>query len=216
MIINCPQCKTRYEIDASVVPLSGRRMRCAKCGEVWRAYPQELPAFEESVKAEQPPAPARKTPSCAAGTSCFWLSLFKIAAILLIILAVISAYVFRYPIAERFPALTPLCKSLNLDCAVPGRGFEFKDISFHEYDDENDLVHKMDISGKISNPTAQDLALPLLHIELLDEEGNVLQNIDQALSADIIRSGTTAGFKTTILNPAPFTKYVYVTFAGND
>ena len=38
MIIECPDCATRYEIKADLPP-DGRTVRCAKCGTVWRAMP---------------------------------------------------------------------------------------------------------------------------------------------------------------------------------
>ena len=37
MIIECPACATRYDID---LPPEGRSVRCAKCGTVWRAMPE--------------------------------------------------------------------------------------------------------------------------------------------------------------------------------
>ncbi|MGO9171286.1 MAG: zinc-ribbon domain-containing protein [Rhodomicrobium sp.] len=38
MIIECPVCTTRYDIKAQVPP-EGRTVRCAKCGNIWRAMP---------------------------------------------------------------------------------------------------------------------------------------------------------------------------------
>ncbi len=38
MIIECPACTTRYDIKAQIPP-AGRTVRCAKCGTVWRALP---------------------------------------------------------------------------------------------------------------------------------------------------------------------------------
>src|SRR5258708_5032755 len=35
MILTCPQCATRYQVDANKFPASGRNVRCAKCGHVW-------------------------------------------------------------------------------------------------------------------------------------------------------------------------------------
>src|SRR5262245_34304535 len=39
MIIECPACTTRYDIKAQLPP-EGRSVRCAKCGNVWRAMPE--------------------------------------------------------------------------------------------------------------------------------------------------------------------------------
>src|SRR5208337_1651696 len=38
MIIECPVCTTRYDIKAQLPP-EGRAVRCAKCGNIWRAMP---------------------------------------------------------------------------------------------------------------------------------------------------------------------------------
>ncbi len=42
MQIYCPKCKTGYEIDASVVPEKGRKLRCAVCGKVFKCLPEDL------------------------------------------------------------------------------------------------------------------------------------------------------------------------------
>lgn len=42
MQIYCPKCKTGYEIEADVVPESGRKLRCAVCGKVFKCLPEDL------------------------------------------------------------------------------------------------------------------------------------------------------------------------------
>jgi predicted Zn finger-like uncharacterized protein len=46
MDIACPSCATLYEVDEATVPASGRRVRCAACGEIWRAFRAEPVDFE--------------------------------------------------------------------------------------------------------------------------------------------------------------------------
>ena len=42
MQIYCPKCKTGYEIDANVVPETGRKLRCAVCHKIFKCMPEDL------------------------------------------------------------------------------------------------------------------------------------------------------------------------------
>ena len=42
MHIVCPHCTTSYEVDPANFGAAGRKVRCARCQEVWLAVPQEL------------------------------------------------------------------------------------------------------------------------------------------------------------------------------
>jgi predicted Zn finger-like uncharacterized protein len=59
MILTCPECATRYEIDGANFPPEGRKVRCKKCGHVWHqpaeAVDAERAEIEEAVF--NPPAP---------------------------------------------------------------------------------------------------------------------------------------------------------------
>lgn len=44
MIITCPSCAARYPVDAASFEPSGRRVRCAKCGNSWHQEPQSAEA----------------------------------------------------------------------------------------------------------------------------------------------------------------------------
>tara|TARA_Y100000748_G_C15336236_1_gene426068 strand:+ start:57 stop:554 length:498 start_codon:yes stop_codon:yes gene_type:complete len=35
MIISCPRCKKRFNIDRNLIPLNGRNLKCGSCSEVW-------------------------------------------------------------------------------------------------------------------------------------------------------------------------------------
>jgi len=67
MIITCPSCQARYPVDAAAFAPSGRKVRCKKCGHVWRQAPLEsetsyaaAPAVQSELGLQpQQPAPAR-------------------------------------------------------------------------------------------------------------------------------------------------------------
>ena len=35
MIITCPSCKKKFEIDAALIPDEGRTLKCGSCDHVW-------------------------------------------------------------------------------------------------------------------------------------------------------------------------------------
>ena len=63
MIIACPSCQTRFQLDAAKLQPVGRHVRCAKCAHRWLQLPEgmELPAGlmpPETPEAEESAAPA--------------------------------------------------------------------------------------------------------------------------------------------------------------
>jgi predicted Zn finger-like uncharacterized protein len=60
MRLVCPNCDAEYEVDASVIPDTGRDVQCSNCGHTWF---QMSPTVEAELEAEEalyeaPPAPA--------------------------------------------------------------------------------------------------------------------------------------------------------------
>src|ERR1700754_2905408 len=59
MILTCPQCATRYQVDGSKFPAAGRSVRCAKCGHVWHQIgPEPEPDPDAEIVAHDPAAAA--------------------------------------------------------------------------------------------------------------------------------------------------------------
>lgn len=59
MILTCPQCATRYQIEDAKFPPGGRNVRCAKCGHQWfQAPPAPEPEPTVEIPARPPPPPA--------------------------------------------------------------------------------------------------------------------------------------------------------------
>ncbi len=50
MILTCPNCSTRYSVNAKAFGESGRAVRCAQCGHKWHAMAQD----EDEITLEEP------------------------------------------------------------------------------------------------------------------------------------------------------------------
>jgi predicted Zn finger-like uncharacterized protein len=55
MILTCPACATRYQVDEAKFPPDGRQVRCVKCGHSWH---QPGPSPEPEPEEAAPVAPS--------------------------------------------------------------------------------------------------------------------------------------------------------------
>jgi predicted Zn finger-like uncharacterized protein len=58
MILSCPACATRYEVDGTKFPAQGRTVRCAKCGHSWHQPGPEPEVFAPEPASAPAPTPA--------------------------------------------------------------------------------------------------------------------------------------------------------------
>ena len=68
MILTCPSCDTRYTVDGSKFPATGRTVRCAKCGHSW-FQAGEMPELGQAPESAQQAVPASVAPSSAESAS---------------------------------------------------------------------------------------------------------------------------------------------------
>ena len=50
MILNCPNCQTRYLVPSAAIGVEGREVRCAKCSYEWFQDPSEETSLENSYE----------------------------------------------------------------------------------------------------------------------------------------------------------------------
>lgn len=74
MILECPECRTRYLVPDSAIGADGRTVRCASCRHSWHQLPEGTPApapaadviRADAYAAPPPPPPAPAPPAAAA------------------------------------------------------------------------------------------------------------------------------------------------------
>ncbi len=62
MILTCPSCQTRYNVNPDAMSPSGRVVRCAKCGHQWIEQPPRDMPLSVDLPAAVPLPPPQLTP----------------------------------------------------------------------------------------------------------------------------------------------------------
>ncbi len=55
MIITCPRCEKKFEVDSNLIPEKGRMLKCGSCDQTWLYEPRELSSTNilKEVKVEE-------------------------------------------------------------------------------------------------------------------------------------------------------------------
>lgn len=134
----------------------------------------------------------------------------KYAVLTLLLLILLAMYNYRYEIVRVAPFMNKAYEAVHLVAKVPGEGLEFQNIVWKDFDD--DFVRKLEVKGFVVNPTAKEVDLPTIHVELLDKETTLLQSMNQTSDIKRLKAGARVAISIIVTKPSPLTKYVYLTF----
>jgi predicted Zn finger-like uncharacterized protein len=221
MIIACPSCQTRFQVEeAALRRLGGRLVRCANCGHGWRhsletaaplrAEPEpppiadrpELPAPEtdrEPVLA--PPSPMRSGWAVPAAV---------VLALALVVAALATGIVERRAIVARYPAAAGFYARIGLPVDVEQPSAVLKIDHIKPVRTADGLL----IEGEVSNSGKAAHELPSLRVALEDAAQNEVQSKVIPPPKERLEPGEVARFTTPIEHPALAAKDVVVTFAS--
>ncbi len=172
MILTCPNCSTRYLLNAHVLEPGGRRVMCSVCEEVWFEEPEGDEIFEEIeepvFKADQEPVPLNEIESIPesvrplpegedtppeipaeeknlAPVITGWVAA---AFVFLIIMSLLI--MARDTTVKAWPPSALLFDTLGFETAVPGEDLFFEQINAGtQLDQKGHLV--LDVDAKIRN-----------------------------------------------------------------
>jgi len=207
MILTCPQCSTRYHVDAKSIGAPGRTVRCASCGHRWLAKP---PA-DAPRALELDPGNARLWPvaGTAAATRRGSASLVGWLIGVLVLLVVASAVIGRNEIVAGFPASATLYQKLGLPVTLQ-LGLQFEGVVSRRLEEGGIAV--LVVEGAVVNLTDQPRPVPPIRVTLLDGGGRRLQQeLFQAEDTQLDGGGRTT-FSGRLVNPAEQARNFSVTF----
>lgn len=240
MILGCPSCGTRYQIDPAAMGATGRQVRCTRCGHIWRAVPEaeQAPAAASGGPAEAAPAvraEAVAAPSRAAAETeptasesvlrrrkpipykeprrlANWAGW---AALAVIVAAIIGGgVVAREQIVAVWPPASKLYELVGLSLPETATGLELRNVRSARESVGGDTV--LLIEGEIVNVSASVQDIPVIVIALRDADEREIDRWTVSLPQSRLLPGEVAAFASRKDKLPPETKGLVVRFEPAD
>ncbi|HUO98068.1 MAG TPA: DUF3426 domain-containing protein [Rhizomicrobium sp.] len=238
MILTCPACQTRYQIDAAKFPPQGRTVRCAKCGEVWHQSapepePQAAPPPPASSYAEPEPvaqsyvtAPERElvrdggpqvdksaaespAPEPSARPRRVGLWAGWAALAAFVIVIGAAAGFFRQQIVHAWPQTASLYSRFGVK--VSATGLDIHNIKYTEEPQDGQII--LTVTGTLKNVSGQEQPVPQVRVGLVDRDQRELYHWTFAPDVMTLGPGQSHGFVTRLKNPPGGARDLVVRFA---
>lgn len=132
----------------------------------------------------------------------------------LFIFVMMSLYNNRYDVVRKVPFMNDVYRMFGIRAKIAGEGLEFQNITWDFVDDEKGV--RLEVKGFIYNKTGKVLDVPQLHVEILDKDTQLLQSHNRELKEKEIEAKAKLAINLVLGNPAPTSKYVYLTFVDRD
>jgi predicted Zn finger-like uncharacterized protein len=235
MILTCPACATRYEVDAAKFPPQGRQVRCAKCGHSWHqpGPGQDIAAAPEPVAPPPEPAapepepipvvrsesPARAPAPQAAPTApkqrisllpVLGVALGWVGLIGVVLLIGLSAVRYRQEVAVIWPQSAGVYSKLGMP--VKTLGIDFVHVDYRRESEDGQVV--LAVTGQIVNNGVRELPVPqTVRVTLSDAGNHELYHWNFTPEAQTLRPGQSIPFLTRLSSPPAAARHLDVRFS---
>ncbi|HCU59267.1 MAG TPA: hypothetical protein DIC64_04730 [Alphaproteobacteria bacterium] len=236
MLIKCPKCQVVYELDDSLVPENGLKMRCNSCGEVFKAYPEDAVDDEQTAAQKKlniinmfkrfagekedlftpdtPDVVQNRPPKVRiVHLTHYKNSINYLLILLLLVLMAAFMYFLRYDIVRFVPKAESLYNRLGIESIYDGSQLQFSNIKTEEF--VAGSVSKIKVSGVIDNPTVYEMNVLPVKVVVYDQYDNKLLDTTHYLPQTRTRPNYKLPFEVVITNPTPEKKNIHITFADN-
>ncbi len=235
MILTCPACHTRYQVDPEKFPPQGRNVRCARCGEVWHAYaepgsfpasaepPQPAFASEEPqdeayaqpfARDDEPQNEARSYEQYEEEPRAVWPRRVALGAgwgllgALVLVIGFVAS-VYRQQVVEAWPQSASLYSTLGMK--VNATGLDIHNIKYSEAPQDGQRV--LTVTGALTNVTSRELPVPQIRVGLVDSDRRELYHWTFAPDVMTLRPGQSTRFVARLSNPPEQAAHAEVRFA---
>jgi len=202
MILSCSSCETRFLVDPDAIGPNGRRVRCARCGHVWRQEaPRDLPH-----RVDLTPPPSAPSIDIPFGSNLPALPRKpRSQALQWILLLVLfgglagAGIFYREPIVAAWPPASKLYDMVGLSAEEIGAGLVFRQVTpRHELRDGKKIL---EIRGLIANISERDREIPQVRVALIGPQGYEVRHWIFTANAETLEPGETLRFSTVSVDP---------------
>ena len=224
MIITCPTCETRFNVDPGHLLPNGRTVKCAKCGHLWTERPpgdmprrvdepaltiEDLPETDADVdnvpdfferpsrrRAARAPAAADEGRRSALGQAIGW------GVLVVVVVGVLGVSVLaRERVVQWWPPSKALFELAGLSVEKVGEGLQIRNVATSQKieDDKPTLI----VAGEVVNVTNQPIDIPVMRGSLLDVRQRVVYQWKIPLPQERLAAGQVMPFTTSVREPPP-------------
>lgn len=204
MIVSCPACEVRFDVDREQLGYDGRIVRCGKCGNCWHQMPEEDPPAATEVEAVEPPPPPPPPPlrkprpqpkaKGGRGMTVAWIVL----AVVVVGLAA-GAWFGREQIVAQFPQFETAYAALGIPVVPPGPTLELSLAEPKATVRDGDRV--VLLRGSVTNISDRKQPVPKLRARLTGQDGAVLLEWEFEAPKAELDAGAVVDFATEAVNP---------------
>jgi len=241
MILTCPQCATRYQVDGAKFPAAGRSVRCAKCSHVWHQVgPEPEPDPDVVIQDVAPPAPppelrsvvtqpraAAFAPSPAEAPAIeappepasersggSWLGRVAVGGGWLVLIGLIVTIGWAaVSFRDAIATWLPQTSSFYAAAGLPvtSHGIDLADVGRTVETEDGQQV--LAVTGRIVNRSDHELTVPLVRVSLFDSDRHELYHWTFVPAITTLKPGASEKFRTRLSSPPAATHDIAVRFA---